>query len=227
MKSYILIFGSQGNLGKGITKVLAEKEFTKIYLFDRHFSRIKSPNNQIVQIKVKDLMNEEDVISAFNNITIDQKADYHLISTIGMFMGGKTITDTKYDDWLRVHSTNLNISFLIAKHFSKLVKAAKGGSIWLTSAITSLNPEEGKAAYGSSKNSLNYLVKTLAKEGRKINLSSNAIAPFIIDTKQNREWISDKTLMVSPKSIGNLLYSLIKNYKILSGNVFELPGTLK
>ena len=186
MKSYILIFGSQGNLGKGITKILTEKEFTKVYLFNRHFSRVKSSNNKIVQIKVNDLTNEDNVISSFRRVKIERSAEYHLISTVGMYMGGQTITDMKYEDWLKVHSTNLNISFLIAKHFSKLVKNVKGGSIWFISAVTSLNPEVEKAAYGSSKNSLNYLVKSLALEGKKINLSSNAIAPFIIDTKQNR-----------------------------------------
>ena len=44
------------------------------------------------------------------------------------------------------------------------------------------------AAYGVSKAGLIHLVKSLAMEGEKIKLSVNAIAPYIIDTKANREW---------------------------------------
>ena len=34
MKKELLIFGSNGALGKGVTKVLSQKDFDKIYFFD-------------------------------------------------------------------------------------------------------------------------------------------------------------------------------------------------
>ena len=93
-----------------------------------------------------------------------------------------------------------------------------------TSAYTGNNPEELKFAYGSSKSALNYLVKTLSLEGGDINLSINAIAPFIIDTPANRNWMknADYSSWIKSEEIGELVYSLFCNYNFVSGNIIEL-----
>jgi NAD(P)-dependent dehydrogenase (short-subunit alcohol dehydrogenase family) len=119
---------------------------------------------------------------------------------------------------------NLKTNFLIAKHFSSLVKKSYGGSICFTSAYTGNNPEELKFSYGAAKSALNYLVKTLSLEGNNINLSVNAIAPFIIDTPANREWMKNANYSswMKPDEIAELIHSLFQNYNFISGNIIEL-----
>ena len=119
---------------------------------------------------------------------------------------------------------NLKTSFLIAKYFSLLVKKSHSGSICLTSAHTGLVAESGKAVYGSSKAALIHLIKTLAEEGKEINLSANAIAPFIIDTSANREWMKDADYeaWIKPAEIGELVDSIFQNYRLMSGNIYQL-----
>ena len=70
----------------------------------------------------------------------------------------------------------------------------------------------------------NYLVETLSYEGNSINLSVNAIAPFIIDTPANREWMKDAkySSWMKPEEIGELIHSLFKHYNFISGNIIEL-----
>ncbi len=68
------------------------------------------------------------------------------------------------------------------------------------------------------------MIKTLAEEGKEINLSANAIAPFIIDTPANREWMKDADYesWIKPAEIGELVDSIFQNYRLVSGNIYQL-----
>jgi NAD(P)-dependent dehydrogenase (short-subunit alcohol dehydrogenase family) len=89
-----------------------------------------------------------------------------------------------------------------------------------------LYPEENRAAYNISKHALNFLVKTLSVEGKEINLSANAVAPYVIDSALNREWIEDKKLLVTTSEICKIAESFFQNYKNITGNIVELPGSI-
>jgi len=229
VRKELLIFGANGALGKGVTKVLSQKDFDKIYFFDSKLLEDKIATDKTLNIQIKDLTKEENVISAFSQIKPDKDTCYFLFSTIGGFWGGETIWETKLEDWNRMISLNLNANFLLAKHFSWIVKASAGGSICITAAYTAENPEAMKGAYGVSKSALVHLVKTLAIEGQKINLSANAISPYIIDTPANRSWMADADFSkwIKPEEIGEVVYSLFSNFSYISGNVITLKDRLK
>lgn len=219
----LLIFGANGALGKGITKILSTRSYDEIYLFDLKFNEPEI-EGRVKKILIKDLSREENVVQAFNNVTEIPNSSLFLFSTIGGFYGGVDLWETFEQDFDRMFDMNLKANYLIAKHFSEKVKKSYGGSICFTSAYTANHPEPGKFAYGSSKAALNHLVKTLADEGVKINLSVNAIAPFIIDTPANRGWMKNASQdsWIKPEEIGQLVDSLFDNYNFVSGNVIEL-----
>jgi NAD(P)-dependent dehydrogenase (short-subunit alcohol dehydrogenase family) len=222
LKKELLIFGSSGALGEGVTKVFIKKNYDRIYLFDFKHKDIAQTN--VKQIIVKDLSVEENVKKAFSEITPSEETIFFLFSTIGGFTGGKKIWETETGDFDRMINMNLRTSFLISKYFSKLVKGSHSGSICLTSAYTGLVAESGKAVYGTSKAALIYLIKSLAEEGKEINLSANAIAPFIIDTPANREWMKedDYEAWIKPAEIGEFVDSIFRSYNLLSGNIYQL-----
>lgn len=229
MNQVLILFGANGHLGKGVTKVLSAKNFNRIYLFDFNFSELETKSKNISKIEVKDLSKEENIIAAFSNLKPDKDTQYFLFSTVGGFWGGQPIWETKYEDWLRMFNLNLNTNFLIAKHFSWLVKASAGGSICFTAAYTAENPEPMKGAYSASKAALVHLVKTLSQEGTEINLSVNAISPYIIDTPPNRSWMKDADFSkwIKPEEIGELLFSLFVNYKFINGNILTLKDRIR
>jgi len=105
-----------------------------------------------------------------------------------------------------------------------LIKDSHSGSICFTAAYTGLFPESAKAAYGVSKGAMIHLVNSLAEEGNEINLSVNAIAPYIIDTPANRDWMkgADFNSWMQPAEIGELIYSLFNNYHFVTGNIITL-----
>ncbi|MCW8803146.1 MAG: SDR family oxidoreductase [Ignavibacteriaceae bacterium] len=222
MKKELLIFGSSGALGNGVTEVFLRKSYDKIYLFDFKHKGITQDN--VKKIVVKDLSIEENVKNAFNAVTTSKDTVLYLFSTIGGFTGGKKIWETEVGYFDRMINMNLKTNFLIAKYFALLVKDSNSGSICLTSAYTGLFPEEGKGVYGASKAALIHLIKTLAEEGKDIKLSVNAIAPFIIDTPANREWgkESDYDGWIKPNEIGEFIDSIFQSYNLLSGNIFQL-----
>jgi len=221
----LIIFGANGALGKGVTKSLLQKDFDEIYLFDFKFDENIS-NQKVKQFTIKDLSIENNVLASMFEIKTNEKTQLFLFSTIGGYYGGTAIWETEEKDFDRMMDMNLKSNFFIAKHFSTLVKKSYSGSICFTSAYTGNNPEELKFSYGATKSALNYLVKTLSLEGNKINLSVNAIAPFIIDTPANKEWMknADTSKWIKPEEIGELVYSLFKNYNFVSGNIIELKN---
>jgi len=222
VKKELLIFGSSGALGNGVTEVFFRKSYDKIYLFDFKHKGITQDN--VKKIVVKDLSIEENVKNAFNAVTTSKDTILYLFSTIGGFTGGNKIWETGVGYFDRMINMNLKTNFLIAKYFALLVKDSNSGSICLTSAYTGLFPEEGKGVYGASKAALIHLIKTLAEEGKDIKLSVNAIAPFIIDTPANREWgkESDYDGWIKPNEIGEFIDSIFQSYNLLSGNIFQL-----
>ncbi|MGE5401606.1 MAG: SDR family oxidoreductase [Ignavibacteriales bacterium] len=227
MRKELLIFGAGGDLGRGVTQVFLNKDYDYIYLFDRTVSKIALHGDNLRIIETGDLSVEENVSHIFSNISPDKNTLFFQFSTIGGFRAGTSIWETPLKQWDLMMKMNLYSAFLLAKYFSLLVKESAGGSVCFTSSMTGNNPESKKASYGVSKNALNFLVKTLALEGREIGLSANAVAPGIIDTPENRGWVKNASAMVSPEQIGELVYSVFCNYKTSSGNVINMPGNLQ
>ncbi len=223
MDKKLIIFGANGALGKGVTKTLLSKDYDEFYLFDFKFDEMMS-DKRARQFLVKDLSIEKNVIASLFEVKTNEKSKLFLYSTIGGFYGGTSVWETEELDFDRMFNMNLKTNYFIAKHFSSLVKKSFGGSICFTSAYTGNYPEELKFAYGASKSALNYLVKTLSSEGNSINLSVNAIAPFIIDTLANREWMKNGNYSswMKPEEIGELIHSLFQHYNFISGNIIEL-----
>jgi NAD(P)-dependent dehydrogenase (short-subunit alcohol dehydrogenase family) len=227
MQKYLLIFGSNGALGKGVTNVMVKKDYDKIFLFDSRPNDIQGIN--IEKYLVGNLSDENNVMMAFNSIKPSAEIEYFLFTTVGGFTGGKYLWETETVDLSNMLESNLKTCFLIGKYFARLVKESAGGSILFTSAFTGLSPEQGKIPYGISKSSVIYLAETLALEGASINLSANAIAPYLIDTPANRKWMGkdyEYEHLIKPEEIGEVVHSIFLNFKIISGTVIKLPSRL-
>lgn len=250
MKKHLIIFGSNGALGKGVTEVILRKGYEKVYLIESTHKKNTRMSDEtisyeipasvgmtreagmtkVVKIQTGNLAEEGNVIKAFENIKPSKGILFFLYSTVGGFTGGKNLCDTNVEDLNTMFDSNLKTSFLIGKYFARLVKESAGGSILYTAAMTGLNPEQGKIPYGVSKSSVIYLVETLALEGAKINMTANAIVPYIIDTPANRKWMGDNydyETVVKPADVGELVHSVFLNFRIVSGTLFRLPGRVK
>jgi NAD(P)-dependent dehydrogenase (short-subunit alcohol dehydrogenase family) len=229
MKRSLIIFGAYGALGSGVKDVLISRAYyDDIFLCDFNADKHESPGKNVVNVPMKDLSVEKNVIEVFNKLKIKPGGEVFLFSTVGGFLGGNTLQDTSAEDLDRMLNINLKSNFLIAKHFG-ILSDNQGGAICLTSALTGFNPEKGKIAYGSSKSALNYLIRTLSIEYASKNISVTGIAPHIIDTPANREWAGNTDYDQWQKSpeIGELVHFIFSNYHYLSGNIIMLQRRFK
>lgn len=220
----LFIFGAFGALGKGVTTSLLKKDFDEVTLYDFSEGEIQS-EKKYSYIKVDDLSKEENVSAAFSSLKIEKDSHLFLYSTIGGYFGGKNFWETSFEEWNKMFTMNLSINFLILREFAKLVTQCRGGSACFTAAMTGLKATELHAAYGSSKAALIHFISSAALDGRKINLSMNGIAPYIIDTPANRSWMQNVNFdeLIKPEEVGELIFSLFTNFRFVSGNVIELP----
>lgn len=223
MKKIFLLFGASGNLGKAAIDYFFTQDYDEYYFFTRKTLAL-NPDSKIKQIIVEDISQEKNAASAFSKITPGKENIYFLFSTIGGYVGGKPIADTSLKDFEHLLSVNLTSAFLLSKYFARLISDSKGGSICFTSALSSLEPQRLNAIYGITKNSLNFLVKSLALEGEGINLTANAVAPYIIDTPENREWVSEFSTMVGTQKVCEAVQKIFSNWEITSGQIIVLPS---
>lgn len=227
MEKIFLLFGSSGYLGSKAAEYFLNQNYDRYYFFTRKpINKINTDKN-VETIYVEDLTNEENVKEAFSKIIYSEESLLFLFNTVGTYWGGKKISETPYEEWKNLLNINLNSSFLIAKYFSKLVEKGRGGSICFTSAYTSLSNEPNIAAYGVSKNALNYLIKSLSLEGKEIKLSANVVAPYIIDTPQNKSWIDDNSKLISAEKICEVVQNIFDEWEIFNGNIISFPQTIK
>ncbi|MGE5498864.1 MAG: SDR family NAD(P)-dependent oxidoreductase [Syntrophothermus sp.] len=226
MKKELIILGATGNLGRSVIDSFPLSDYDRIFLAGRNTAKISDRTGSYEIIQTGDFSDEDSIRNVFRRFEPGKDKLFFLFSTAGGYFGGKNLWETEEKNFRAMLETNLVSSFFILKYFSLLVEKSGGGSICLTSAMTSLKAEKGKSAYGASKCAMNYLVKTLAEEGRQIGLAVNAVAPFIIDSEENREWVKDRSTLVSPEDIGRIVYDLFKNFTVTTGNIIEVPFTL-
>ncbi len=58
-------------------------------------------------------------------------------------------------------------------------------------------------------------------------MSANAVAPYIIDSEENRKWVENIKDLVHPAEIGKFVNQIFSSFSFISGNIFVLPGSVK
>lgn len=106
----------------------------------------------------------------------------------------KAAEELSADEWDQVHDTNLRGAFLLSQAAGRqMIKQKRGKQIHISSVRSLLGIPRGFAAYTSSKAGMNLLVKQLATEWARHNITVNGIAPTFIRTELVRHYLEDET----------------------------------
>ncbi len=92
-----------------------------------------------------------------------------------------TVENVTLADWRRCLAVNLDGAFLFAKYAAPLMKAQRSGSIILTSSVSGLFGNTGRAPYCAAKWGINGLMKTLAMELGPFGVRANSICPGAVE----------------------------------------------
>ena len=101
-----------------------------------------------------------------------------------------TVVDTPEDVWDEVLAVNLKGIYLAAKFAIPEMRRRGGGAIVAISSVQAFASQAGVAAYTASKGAINALVRAMALDHARDNITVNAVCPASIDTPMLR-WAAD------------------------------------
>lgn len=151
----------------------------------------------------------------------------YLINAAGGYVGGKQIADVSLSEWESIIGLNLTTTFLMCRAALQVMQSKHFGRIVNIAAMTALSPAVKKGPYGISKRGVITLTEVIAEEVKGSGITSNAIAPSIILTEANKQWMTkaDDGKWVTPEEIASLvLYLCSDNARSMSGNTIKVYG---
>ncbi|MBX3036764.1 MAG: SDR family oxidoreductase [Anaerolineales bacterium] len=188
MSKNILITGATGALGSLTSKVFAMQGHNLILMgtnqnkLDSLAKDLNLQSNRFLT-QALDLTNAnalqtsvETALSKFGSI----HALFHLI---GGWVGGKTFTDTSYDDFEFMLNQHVRSTFNLFKSLSKPLSGNNWGRVIIVSASTVTNPPGKSGVYTAAKAAQENMVLSLANELKEYKVTANVIQVKAIDVE--------------------------------------------
>jgi NAD(P)-dependent dehydrogenase (short-subunit alcohol dehydrogenase family) len=113
-----------------------------------------------------------------------------LVNVAGGLHVMKTAAETSPEEWRGEVDANVRTAFLMTRAALPLLRDSKGAIVNFASP-SGLRPTKGMAAYNAGKAAVVALTRSVALEEKEHGVRVNAIAPGIVDTRQNREQMGD------------------------------------
>lgn len=247
-----LITGAGGNLGREMSKALAELGADLILVDHPDTSLTSLENNLKHSCDTKvfsyhcDLEIEDSRLELISNITKHHQEINVLINNAA-FIGSTNLdgwigglADQSLNSWRRAIEVNLTAPFHLCQKLEPLLNGSKGANIINIGSIYgiyapdfSLYKDTGMgnpAAYGASKAGLNYLTKWLSTSMAP-NIRVNSINPGGISRNQPDKFVERyvektplKRMAKESDLIGMVAYLSSDMSEYVTGQIFEVDG---
>ena len=171
LKKKTIIFGSSGDIGKKIKRVLNKDRILELNSKELDLSNIEEAKNYNINMIPDNII----FVSATNNPKDFLKLDDNEVE--------------------RVFNTNF-ISFIILlkKLLKKIIKAKKKCKIILITSLYSRYGRSKRLLYSVSKHALLGLTRNIAVELGAKGITINAVSPGYVDTKMTRKNLNSKQI---------------------------------
>ncbi len=238
-KSAIVTGGSLG-IGTAIALKLAECGANVAINYRKHKDEAVKVVEQINAMGRKGLVVQSDVsnhgdarkmvekvVNEFGGIDI-------LVNNAGINWDG-VIWKMTEEQWDAVININLKGYFNYINAVAGIFREQKSGRIVNVTSINGLRGKFGQANYSASKAGIIGLTKTIAKELGKYGITSNAVAPGLIETDMMRnadEVVREKAMveivlgkMGQPEDVANIVAFLSSDLAChITGEVIKVDG---
>ncbi|MDI3341977.1 MAG: 3-oxoacyl-ACP reductase FabG [Sphaerobacter sp.] len=183
-----IVTGAAKGIGKGIARVLAS-EGARVVIADVDEAQARATVDELRQAGYEVDMVRTDVARLADaeqmaRFTVERFGRLDILcSNAGIFPSAR-IEDMTEADWDRVHAINLKGTFFTIKACLPYMRQQRYGKIVVTSSITGpITGYPGWAHYGASKAGQMGLIRTLAIEVARDNITVNAVQPGNIRTE--------------------------------------------
>lgn len=234
------ITGASHGIGRAIVKKLASEGWSlaiNCHSSEKELLALASKLRETFHISclplVGDAGDEAFVQSAIAQIHQELGAVTALINNAGVSHIG-LLSEMTLEQWEHVIKTNLTSVFCCSKHVIPDMVYAKSGAILNISSVWGNNGASCEAAYSASKGGMNSLTKALAKELAPSNISVNAIACGVIDTRMNQCFSDEERSALceeipagrfgTPEEVADLAFSVLNSTTYLTGQIITLDG---
>ena len=114
-----------------------------------------------------------------------------LVNCVGMQIEAPA-EEYKPEDWDQIFEVNLKSAFFLSQAVAKEQISRDGGKhIHISSVRSLLGIHRGYIGYCSSKGGMNLMIKQLATEWARHNITVNAIAPTFVRTELVKQYLDD------------------------------------
>ena len=189
-----LVTGGARGIGRAITERLRDLG-ARVAVGD-----LRAPEIDGVLGLELDVTSEASVDAAFARVEAELGAPTILVLNAGIFVI-EPFEETTLASWQRTIDVNLTGAFLCARRaLPAMREAGYGRIVAIGSSAGKTGGAKAVAAYGASKAGVMTLAKAIASEYAPHGVTSNALAPSLIDT----EMISSMPDMASKVPVGRL-----------------------
>lgn len=193
-----VITGGTGSIGQAIAISLAKSGATVIVAGRSKPHRgselmLERKKNKNISFLPVDVLKESSVKDLADKIIDKYKGVDILILAQGQQIR-RPFYNFTLKEWNSIIGTNLTGTFLVCKHFAKLMMENKYGKIIGITSLTSMIGIKNISAYAASKGGMQQFLKTLALELAAYNINVNMIAPGRIKTRMTKDILQDQEL---------------------------------
>lgn len=176
MKSYILLTGAYGGMGRATAKALSERGF---YVFALDKSTEESDDERIIPIEA-DITDEASIKKALAAVSEATDSLFAIIHFAGIYMLD-SLVEMETDAFERIFKVNIEGVFLINKNFFPLLK--NGARIIITtSELAPLDPLPFTGIYAITKSALDKYAYSLRMELQLKGIDVSVLRAGAVDT---------------------------------------------
>jgi NAD(P)-dependent dehydrogenase (short-subunit alcohol dehydrogenase family) len=197
-KKTALVVGGYGGIGKVTAQVLSEYG-AAVVVAGRSQEKAQSfadelaaNGNRAIGTRV-DLVDRQSCQHAIDLVADEFGGLDILVNLAGIDLEAKA-EEFPEEDWRKVIDINLSGAFWLSQAAGqKMIQSGNGGRIIHFSSTRSVaGARRGFAAYGAAKAGLNLLIKQLATEWGKHNITVNGVAPGFVPTELVEHALKDQ-----------------------------------
>lgn len=188
MNKRILITGASRGIGRAIALYLAPLGYDLVLHYNKNADAAQQTLRDVIatggkgQIISFDISNREQTANTLTQDINENGAYYGIICNAGI-NADAPFPAMDGDMWDHVIHTNLDGAYnTLQPCVMPMISARHGGRIIVMSSVSGIIGNRGQANYAASKAGLIGMVKSLAPELARRNITVNAIAPGVIET---------------------------------------------
>ncbi len=194
-----IITGSNGGIGRGIADTFAENGANVVVTNEASIDIAQKAADEITEKSGKkalgiklDLLKEESIIDCIKT-TLDTYGKIDILVNNAGIQIIKAVEDYTTKDWDLLTGIMFRGSFIMTRECIKAMKKrGEGGKIIFTGSVHSFYASPNKIGYIASKHGETGMVRALAVECSKDNISANLVAPGFVMTELAKKQIPER-----------------------------------